>query len=217
MLQGIVFDMDGVLFDTEILYNTSFRLVAKEMHIDEAEKLIKECVGLNHNDMRLYIEANYPGVSFETFMKKGMEIFNGLLERGIPLKEGTKEILTYLGNTDLKIGLASSSTYKIVMENLVQSGLTSCFRVVIGGDMVTHSKPKPDIYLKACKELGIEPQHSIAVEDSINGIKSAYSAGLKAVMIPDMLPPTEEIKPMIYQKFDSLLDLKQFLIEDFHV
>ena len=217
MLQGIVFDMDGVLFDTESLYNTSFRLVAKEMHIDEIEKLIKECVGLNHNDMRLYVEANYPSVPFETFMKKGMIIFNGLLEEGIPLKEGTKEILSYLSNTDLKIGLASSSTYKIVMHNLVQSGLTSCFRVVIGGDMVTHSKPKPDIYLKACKELGIEPQHSIAVEDSINGIKSAYAAGLKTVMIPDQTPPTDEIKPMIFQKFDSLLDFKQFLIEEYHV
>lgn len=217
MLQGIVFDMDGVLFDTESLYNTSFRLVAKEMHIDEIEKLIRECVGLNHNDMRLHVEANYPSVPFEAFMRKSMVIMNGLLEEGIPLKEGTKEILTYLSNTDLKIGLASSSSFKSIMEHLKQSGLTSYFRVVIGGDMVTHSKPKPDIYLIACKELGIEPQQSIAVEDSINGIKSAYSAGLKAVMIPDLLPPIEEIKPMIYQKFDSLLDLKQFLIEDFHV
>ena len=217
MLQGIVFDMDGVLFDTEILYNTSFRLVAKEMHIDEIEKLIKECVGLNHNDMRLHVEANYPSVSFETFMEKGMIIFNGLLEEGIPLKEGTKEILTYLSNTNLKIGIASSSSYKRVMEHLEQSGLTSCFRVVIGGDMVTHSKPKPDIYLKACKELGIEPEQSIAVEDSINGIKSAYTAGLKTVMIPDQLPPSDEVKPMIYQKFDSLLGLQQFLIENFRV
>lgn len=217
MLQGIVFDMDGVLFDTESLYNTSFRLVAKELQIDEIEKLIKECVGLNHNDMRLHAEANYPSVPFETFMEKGMIIFNGLLEEGIPLKEGTKEILTYLSNTDLKIGIASSSSYKSVMEHLEQSGLTSCFRVVIGGDMVTHSKPKPDIYLKACKELEIEPEHSIAVEDSINGIKSAYSAGLKTVMIPDQLPPTDEVKPMIYQKFDSLLGLQQFLLENYRV
>ena len=84
---------------------------------------------------------------------------------------------------------------------------------MITGDMVEHSKPEPDIYLKACKELGVLPEEAIAIEDSPNGIRSAYRAGMKPVMVPDLIEPTPEIEAMLYKKFDSLCEVQEYFAE----
>ena len=85
------------------------------------------------------------------------------------------------------------------------------FDVIVGGDMIEKSKPAPDIYLKACELLGVAPRECYAVEDSYNGLISAFDAGLKPVMVPDMLPYNDEIAPKVYLKFDSLLDFRDYL------
>ena len=94
------------------------------------------------------------------------------------------------------------------MEHLDRAGITSYFQKIICGDMVEHGKPAPDIYLKACEELGAAPGQALAVEDSFNGIRSAYAAGLYTVMVPDQLPPTEEILALVDKKCDSLTELQ---------
>ena len=133
------------------------------------------------------------------------------LEEGVPLKEGVKEILEYLTENGYIVGLASSTGRGSVMEHLEQTGLTHYFRTIVTGDMVEHSKPNPDIYLKACEELGVSPVNAIAIEDSPNGIRSAYRAGMKPVMVPDMIEPTAEIEAMLYGKFYSLLDVVDYI------
>ena len=79
--------------------------------------------------------------------------------------------------------------------------------------MVKESKPKPEIYLLACQELGVNPKETIAIEDSLNGIRAAHAAGMKPIMVPDLIPPTKEIEAMLYQKFDSLIEVRDFLKE----
>ena len=132
---------------------------------------------------------------------------------GLPIKKGVYEILKYLSESTYKIGLASSSSTESIHKNLKRADITDYFQVIVGGDMVEHSKPEPDIYLKACSSLGVNPEKSIAIEDSPNGIRSAKSAGMLPIMVPDMIQPSEEITAILYRQYESLLDVMEHLKE----
>ncbi len=130
---------------------------------------------------------------------------------GVPLKEGTIEILEFLKADNAKVAIASSSRKQMIENHLSRHNMIGYFDEIVGGDMVEHSKPSPDIYLKACQVLGFDPSDCYAVEDSYNGLRAAYSAGLKPVMVPDMQPYNEEIAKIVFKKFDSLTDLRKYL------
>ena len=213
MTNTIIFDMDGVLFDTERISYECWEEIGEAMELGDLSEGIRGCIGLNRNDTealmyRLYGE-DFPFDEFiETvhiLMKKR------LLEEGTPVKEGVRELLKYLAENGYIIGMASSSGRESVMGHLEETGLAGYFRAVITGDMVEHSKPDPDIYLKACEELGVTPTNAVAIEDSLNGIRSAYRAGMKPVMVPDLIEPTPEIEAMLYGKFYSLLDVLDYI------
>lgn len=98
------------------------------------------------------------------------------------------------------------------MNYLKEVNILEYFSVIVTGDMIEKGKPEPDIYLRACKEVDKEPKNCIAIEDSFNGIKSAYRANMNVIMVPDVVQPTEEISKMLYKKLDTLLDVKEFLM-----
>ena len=123
------------------------------------------------------------------------------------------EILEYLKENEVPVALASSTRKAAVMEHLNRAGITGYFQKIVCGDMVDHGKPAPDIYVKACEEMGVKPEQAMAVEDSFNGIRSAHAAGLFTVMVPDQLPPTEEILTIVDKKCDSLTELQTQLPE----
>ena len=106
-------------------------------------------------------------------------------------------MLSYLKERDIKVGLASSTSYKGVIKNLKGAGLLDYFHVIIGGDMIKHSKPQPEIYLLACEKLGVRPEKTVAVEDS-------YNAKMIPIMVPDLIAPTDQKLTMVYKKMDSL-------------
>lgn len=213
MTNTIIFDMDGVLFDTERVSCECWGEVSEAMGLGDLQEGVRGCVGLNKNDagilMRRLYGEDFPFDEFRSTVHALMK--RHFLEEGIPLKEGVVEILDYLTERGYIIGLASSTAKKSVMEHLEQAGLTHYFKAIITGDMVEHSKPMPDIYLKACEELGVTPSHAVAIEDSPNGIWSAYRAGMKPVMVPDLIESTKEIEAMLYGKFYSLLDIIDYL------
>lgn len=126
-----------------------------------------------------------------------------------------RELLQYLKEEKIPVGLASSTRLAAVEEELKQAGLYDYFRVVVGGDQLKRSKPEPDIYLMACEKMGISPENAYAVEDSYNGIRAAYSAGMMPIMVPDLLPATEEMREKSIAVFDDLLQVKRFLLNDF--
>jgi HAD superfamily hydrolase (TIGR01509 family) len=121
-----------------------------------------------------------------------------------------QEILSYLQKTGWKVGLASSSSKASVVKNLERADLTSFFQTLTTGDMVEHSKPKPDIYLMACKELGVEPKDAYAIEDSPNGIRAAHGAGMCPIMVPDLVQPDEEMRSLSSYIFKDLLEVRAF-------
>ncbi|HKM34292.1 MAG TPA: HAD-IA family hydrolase [Lachnospiraceae bacterium] len=212
-IEAVVFDMDGVLFDTERLCTEAWREEANLRNLGDMEKAIKGCVGLNLTDTKEFFLKEYGNdFLFDEFHANAGVRFKEKIEReGLPIKKGVKEILAYLKAAGYAIALASSTSKKGVLGHLQRTGLTSYFEEIISGDMVEHSKPQPDIYLMACKALHVDPQNAIAIEDSPNGIRSAYAAGMKPVMVPDLIAPTSEIESLLYAKCDSLLEVKELL------
>ena len=211
--KAVVFDMDGVLFDTERLFMEAGTQLLMEKGIENAEGAVMGCIGLNIRDTKaLFLKVCGEDFPFEEYHKKCGDLVKNKIEKeGLPLKRGVRELLTYLKEAGYRIALASSTSRSGVLKHLDRAGLRKYFEIVIGGDMIEHGKPEPDIYLKACEGLGVNPKESYAIEDSANGIRSAHAAGLKTIMVPDLIAPTSELERLLYAKYDSLLDVKEML------
>lgn len=211
-IEAVVFDMDGVLFDTERVYTEAWYEVGGNHNMKDLDEVVLHCVGLNHTDARNYFKEKY-GQDFpvEQFTNETSKRFQELIEEnGLPIKPGVLEMLKYLKDKGIKTAVASSSKRENIERHLSEAGFLKYFQYLIGGDMVEHGKPHPDIYSKACKGLGVLPGHAIAVEDSPNGIRSASGAGIKTIMIPDLIEPTSEIEALLYNKFDNMHQMHEF-------
>lgn len=209
---NIVFDMDGVLFDTQKIYCRAWEEAAQVLRIPDIGEPLAECIGMNRNDQERILGEFYHGdFPFGDFYREKDRAFDRILAKGVPLMKGTREILEYLKESGARVAIASSSRVPMVEDNLRNTGLTEFFDIIVGGNLVTHSKPDPEIYLKACGLLGTKPEETYAVEDSYNGIRAAAAAGMRVIMIPDMQPPTAETDALTYKSFDSLLGLRDWL------
>lgn len=211
-MKAVVFDMDGVLFDTERLCKDSWVAVALKHHIPDMEIVFPRCIGRNMTDTRQIIREHYgDGFAYDRFREEASRWFwDEIEEKGLPVKKGVYELLAFLRQEQVKIGLASSSNRTSVIRHLERAGLRDYFSEVIGGDQILHSKPEPDIYLLACERLGVEPGEAYAIEDSYNGIRSAARAGMQPVMVPDMLPPTGEMKELCCVILEDLLQVRDW-------
>ena len=211
--QAVVFDMDGVIFDTERLVIEFWKEVAKKHNIPNVEHTCIQCLGANRVRTREIFLENY-GADFpyDPYRTEVTELFNTHY-KGVPLptKPGVRELLSYLQEQDIKVGLASSTAQHLVRDEIGTAGLLPYFQTLVCGDMVEHSKPAPDIFLKACEILNADPTKSIAIEDSFNGIRSAHCAGMTPIMVPDQVQPTDEIRTLAFHVMPSLLDVLNWL------
>ena len=211
--QAVVFDMDGVIFDTERLVIEFWKEVAKKHNIPNVEHTCIQCLGTNRVRTREIFLENY-GADFpyDSYRAEVTELFNTHY-KGVPLptKPGVRELLSYLQEQDIKVGLASSTAQHLVRDEIGTAGLLPYFQTLVCGDMVEHSKPAPDIFLKACEILNADPTKSIAIEDSFNGIRSAHCAGMTPIMVPDQVQPTDEIRTLAFHVMPSLLDVLNWL------
>ena len=214
-MEAIVFDMDGVIFDSERLYRKHWMMTAKEYGI--AEKKMQELCNLiagatrEHNEklMKSHFGEDF---DYNTFREKTLTRLDAdILENGVELKPGVLELFQYLKDNQYKIALATSTQKERAERNLKKAGIIEVFDKIVYGGTVPHGKPAPDIYLKACEELGVEPVKAIGIEDSINGVKSSSSAGLYTIMVIDLIQPTEEVKELADAIYDSLFDVITFL------
>ena len=211
--QAVVFDMDGVIFDTERLVIEFWKEVAKKHNIPNVEHTCIQCLGTNRVRTREIFLENYGAdFPFDLYRAEVTEFFNTHY-KGVPLptKPGVRELLSYLQEQDIKVGLASSTAQHLVRDEIGTAELLPYFQTLVCGDMVEHSKPAPDIFLKACEILNADPTKSIAIEDSFNGIRSAHCAGMTPIMVPDQVQPTDEIRALAFHVMPSLLDVLNWL------
>ena len=216
MITAVVFDMDGLLFDTENVAKVSWIECADEMGIQGIAEIYHLFIGLNRADGNALLCQIY-GDDFPVleFRQRATDRFQEKIERdGLPVKTGAREILQWLKDNHVKTALASSSRRDVIQHHLERVGFLDYFQLIIGGNMVEHSKPNPDIYLKACRALGVKPEDAMAIEDSPNGIRAAAAAGMCAVMVPDLVAPTPELVSLCDHVFDSLLDVRDYLKSD---
>lgn len=211
-IKAIIFDMDGVILDSESISDITWEKAAAEKGLKVSEEILNACRGANKNDTIITLKKYY-GADFdsEAFLERTSELFHEIEEKdGIPLLPYAKEILEYL-KTRYRLALASSTRGPTVERQLRTAGVLDFFETRTTGEMVEHSKPNPEIYLMACKSIGMEPGECAAIEDSLNGIRSAHAAGLHPIMVIDKVQPTREIKKMCESIFDSLDGLKAIL------
>ncbi len=212
-VKAIIFDMDGVLFDTERLCRDCWIEVARENGIPDMETFFPKCIGRNQTDTAaLFREFYGAGYDYEHFRQQAsMRFHDDIVQNGMPVKKGVREILDYLQQRSFPVGLASSSSHHSVEEHLQRTGLREYFQSLTTGDMVEHSKPRPDIYLMACESLGVRPAEAMAIEDSPNGIRAACSAGMIPVMVPDLIAPDQEMQEKSALICRDLLEVMRFL------
>ena len=212
-MKAVIFDMDGVLFDTEAVCMQAWMEVAAKWGLPDMEKVFPLCIGLNSNDSRRVVfDAYGEDFDYPLFRRYAAAWFQEYVgKNSLPVKPGEHEILEWLQASGYAVGLASSTKEESVRSHLRETGLEDYFSLGVTGDMVEHSKPLPDIYLLACKRLGVEPEQTYAIEDSPNGIRSAHAAGMCPIMVPDMIAPDEEMERLSYIILKDLTQVREFL------
>ncbi|MBP3543146.1 MAG: HAD family phosphatase [Lachnospiraceae bacterium] len=215
MISAVVFDMDGVIFDSEKGVIECWKEIADKYGIPDIESACRECLGINATATRERMKKRYgQDFPYDEYKKEMSAVFHGKYDGGrLPKKPGVHELFEYLKMQGMKIALASSTRRETVMQELGDGGLLHYFDEVVCGDMVERSKPEPDIFLKACELLRVNPAEAYAIEDSYNGIRAAHAAGMKAIMVPDLAEPTEEMERLAEVILPSLVEVKKYLDE----
>ena len=219
MIQGVLFDMDGVLFNTERIYTQSEYEAAKQIGVPMAREYPTKFCGMNSKLINEILAQDYgPDFDVPHFRRLAKKISMARIEaEGLAVMPHVEKTLLWLRDNRIKTSVASSTKTDIVQDFLARAGFAPYFDAVVGGDQVENGKPHPDIFLFAAQRLGLVPQHCVAVEDSYNGIRSAFAAGCVPVMVPDMLPATDEMREKataILQDLSFLPGFIQRLMQD---
>ena len=212
-IRGVLFDMDGLVLDSEALYTRFWREAA---HALGYPMTVEQSLGMRSLGKKLgqpYLESLFgPDIDYSTLRSKRIELMDAYVKaNGIAPKPGIDELLDYLEQAGIPAAITSSSPMEFIEKHLSAVNLLHRFQKLCSGHSIPNGKPAPDIYLLGAKELGLKPEECLALEDSPTGILSAFRAGCLPVMIPDLDQPQEETLPLLFAKADSLTDIINIL------
>ena len=210
-MKAFIFDMDGVIFDSERLYIDCCIEVAEKLGMDQIVETCHRCIGVTTEVTRAILLETYRDIDLvDRFREQSVALVRSKIDSGLlELKPGVRELLDFLRAKGCRIAIASSTRTDIVEKELADAGLIGYFSAVVGGDRAQRSKPNPDIFLKAAELLGEKTENCVVIEDSFNGIRAAKAAGMTAIMVPDQLVPDEEIRGLADYVLPSLLGVKE--------
>lgn len=206
MVSGIIFDMDGVLIDSERQSNEGWLWAAGQLGVDMPMWLIDSFKGAPAELCCKFFDDYYKGVIdyWEAKELRTQHVYKIRETEGIPVKKGVKDIFEYIRNNGLKCEVATSTRRESAEKTLHEIGVWDYLDAVVYGDEVERGKPEPDIFLRAAKAIGVNPSEAVVVEDSINGIKAGYAAGMRVVHIPDTIAIDDDIRKLTYMVCDDL-------------
>ena len=206
---AVLFDMDGVIFDSERAQMAIWLEIAAQEGLSDMEAVYHRCIGVTMEATgQILREAYGEDFPWQDFRRRTTEGYRERYAGGrLPVKPGARELLDALHAKDVPLALASSTQGELVRQWLSEAGLLVRFDLLVTGDMVTRSKPDPEIFLKACALLHVKPEDAYVIEDSYNGVRAAFAGGMHALMVPDMLPPDAEMREKAEQIFPSLWEV----------
>lgn len=209
--KGAIFDMDGLLFDTEKVFQQTWHELAKEHNVSLDDDFAKTICGTVGERLYGVIEHYYHVNDCAALAQECVERVMKKLKKSVPVKEGAYEILEYFKRKNVKLAIASSSVTEQIESNLEITDMRRYFDVLVSGTQVSRGKPEPDIFLYAAERIGCDPKECYVFEDSQNGIKAGYAAGCTTVMVPDLVEATSEIRPYCSMVWKSLAEFVHYL------
>lgn len=206
-ITAVLFDMDGLVLDTEKLYTRFWQEAANALGYPMTKEQALGMRSLNRGVGLAKMQSYFgPEVDYDKIRNKRIELMDAFVEQeGVKLKPGIHELLAYLKEHGIKTAIATSSPLERTLLYLGSVGLEQSFDELVSGYMVEKGKPEPDIYLYAAEKLGVKPSECMVLEDSPAGILAAYRAGCLPVMVPDQDKPDKETKAMLYALAENLL------------
>lgn len=212
-IRFVIFDMDGLMFDTERVFIQAWDYAGQKIGVGKAGYMVGKTLGMNaaatYNVWKEEFGDRYNEEELRKYTKAFLQKYYA--ENKVPVKKGLYVLLNYLKQAGYKMAVASSSSRCEVEKHLKDAGIYDFFVGIVCGDMIQNSKPDPEIYSKACELLGAGPEECYALEDSKNGLLSAYRAGCKPIMVPDLWQPDEETERILYGRFEDLEQVREFL------
>lgn len=214
-MNTVIFDMDGLMFDTERIFMKAWDYAGEKIGIGKAGYMTLKTLGMNVVTSR-EVWINEFGEKYdEGALRKCTKEFlvKYYSTNKVPIKKGLYGLLEYLRHAGYKLAVASSSPSWEVYSHLKDANIFDYFDAIVCGDMISRSKPEPDIYLRACELLQEKPENCYALEDSKSGLLSAYKAGCRPIMIPDLWQPDEGITKILFGKFVDLDEARDFFAD----
>lgn len=205
MIQGAIFDQDGLLFDTEVIFQRCWREAGAAFGVRVPDGLPLACCGVGRRELTGVVRRYLPEIDAEKYVERAHTMAAETQIAMTPeIKPGVREILAFCRGHGIRTAIASSSMRRLVDHNLAATGLTDLFDAIVTGRDVTNGKPAPDIFLLAAERLGLDPRSCAVFEDAHTGIRAAHAAGCRPILIPDRLPPTPELEK-ICEVYPTLL------------
>lgn len=211
-VEAVIFDMDGTLIDSESVYISGMQDAAATLGLALPLELCHAMVGVPSHECNLLLQEHYgPGFDLAVFRSHFSTSVQRRMSARVPVKPGAVELLDFLRDRGLPLAIATSAGRATAERNLGRAGLLDRFVTLATRDDVEHPKPAPDLYLEAARRLGAAPQRCVAFEDSSIGIIAAHAAGMRAVMVLDILPPTEEARAKCFHIAEDLHEVLRLM------
>ena len=199
---SVIFDMDGTLLDTQRICVPAWEYAGSLQSVTGMGDHIPNVCGMNGAGSTAYLERNFPTIDIIKFKKDAKNYINKYCK--VEFKPGAKELLDFLKDNNIKVGLASGTSRKSIDHHLAEVNITGMFDAISGSHDVQNGKPAPDVFLLTAERMCVTPESCFVFEDSPNGIRAAHAAGMKCIGVPDMVDFSDEVAALLFARFERI-------------